>query len=359
MKRRFIIPAALATAMLPYSFATAQDGNVNANTGVGNSQNVERAAKANTSADASAGNAGANLNANAAGSQNSSGSSVNANAQGNLNTQGAVNTQGNVYGAPGTPVQGAYSPSDSWQGRAYQGGQVYHGQGYQGQVYPGQPYQGHHGYAYGQSGAVYGQPTYHSGYSGGYPSHMASQQTHVLRYDASGREFICVGGQRVYFDNPAPAGNLQPMNAQDSDYSAGYNQYDTMEAPGQDAPPAPNQEATNPNAADQNDGPNPQDQQRGNADTDVEGAVQVDRPDAEAAADVNGDVEAPPAPTADAAADTEAAAEAQADQAADAAAEAAADVDAADGEAAGGVDVNVGEAGAEAEADVDVDTPEL
>ncbi|TWU22404.1 hypothetical protein Pla52o_34600 [Novipirellula galeiformis] len=131
------------------------------------------------------------------------------------------------------------------------GGQVYGGQVYEGQVhYGGQAYGGqvydsngrHHGHHYGRSGHRHGKlghRGHHSshrymatpshGYgSQGYLSYgssnhaMTTDTVYPLRHDASGREFICVHGQPVYFDS----GTAQHGHHQDDRYQAGYGSYD-------------------------------------------------------------------------------------------------------------------------------------
>ncbi len=57
-------------------------------------------------------------------------------------------------------------------------------------------------------------------------SSQSAGQVYMLRIDASGREFICVGGMPVYFDNVSsvsPQGN----SAQQGQYQAGYGNYDS------------------------------------------------------------------------------------------------------------------------------------
>jgi hypothetical protein len=69
-----------------------------------------------------------------------------------------------------------------------------------------------------------GMPSY--GHSGDFHSFVqpVSNRVYTLRYDAWGREFICVNGQRIYFDN-RPASMGQPM--QDGQrYQAGFGSYD-------------------------------------------------------------------------------------------------------------------------------------
>ena len=53
-----------------------------------------------------------------------------------------------------------------------------------------------------------------------------SGQVYMLRIDASGREFICVGGSPVYFDNVSSV-STQGNSAPQGQYQAGYGNYDT------------------------------------------------------------------------------------------------------------------------------------
>jgi len=61
----------------------------------------------------------------------------------------------------------------------------------------------------------------------GYQNSRSSSQVYTLRYDQSGREFICVGGQRVYFDSQRSSTNaISQSSDQDQRYRAGYGSYD-------------------------------------------------------------------------------------------------------------------------------------
>ena len=53
-----------------------------------------------------------------------------------------------------------------------------------------------------------------------------SGQVFMLRIDASGREFICVGGSPVYFDNVSSV-STQGNSAPQGQYQAGYGNYDS------------------------------------------------------------------------------------------------------------------------------------
>jgi len=52
---------------------------------------------------------------------------------------------------------------------------------------------------------------------------------YMLRFDASGREFICVNGRAIYFDNVnsiSAQGNSRNQNQSQNQYRAGYGSYD-------------------------------------------------------------------------------------------------------------------------------------
>ncbi|WP_372725452.1 hypothetical protein, partial [Novipirellula sp.] len=143
---------------------------------------------------------------------------VNANVQSSqsLNAQSRAGVNGNVQNSVGVNGQGAYYHGQNQQG--------FHGQGHsynQGYGYGGQSHGYHGGQVYGnQYGSSYGGTAYSSGYAGTgsyMGGHSGSGVVHTLRHDASGREYICVGGQRVYFDNVA---------TQNGSYQAGYGSYD-------------------------------------------------------------------------------------------------------------------------------------
>ncbi len=61
-----------------------------------------------------------------------------------------------------------------------------------------------------------------------WPSQSAGQ-VYVLRIDTSGREFICVDGRPVYFDNVSSV-STQANSAPQGQYQAGYGNYDSKNA---------------------------------------------------------------------------------------------------------------------------------
>ena len=75
---------------------------------------------------------------------------------------------------------------------------------------------------------------------------------YVLRFDASGREFICVNGSAVYFDN---VNSLAGQGNQGNQYRAGYGSYEgnkgdnSKDRPSNNNPPVP---STNSNESSQN-----------------------------------------------------------------------------------------------------------
>jgi len=59
---------------------------------------------------------------------------------------------------------------------------------------------------------------------------QASGRVYMLRYDANGREFICIGGRPVYFDNVSSVSAPQ-NSATQNQYRAGYGNYDLNNGP--------------------------------------------------------------------------------------------------------------------------------
>ncbi len=101
------------------------------------------------------------------------------------------------------------------------------------------------GGTYGAMNGTYASPYGNGGYANGQP--MNSGRAHTLRHDASGREFICLNGQRVYFDN-APT-----MSGQNGAYSAGYGGDDpNMNMNQSNMGNESNQNGVNQNGANQN-----------------------------------------------------------------------------------------------------------
>lgn len=157
--------------------------------------------------------------------------------QGTLQGQTGVqrNVQSGYYNQPGMYNNQQYNQ----QYRSQYGNAQYGNQPYGNTVYgANQNYAQPQNMAGGQvqSGQVYNQPStvYHgsgqgSVMSSAYQSNFASNRVYRLRYDAWGREFICVNGQPVYFDAPQAAdanqGNMNQnnnMNQQNNERRAGY-----------------------------------------------------------------------------------------------------------------------------------------
>jgi hypothetical protein len=237
-------------------------GDVGANTGVGANANTGVGANANTDVDANANtnaNAGvsgvdgqADVNAsnsdlNTAGQAGANASTQNQINRGDRNLNRGVNRGTGVLGGilPPIPQQALsgnsgpydarwrfaqrngqwwyYSPQNRWMVRendqwqnyddSYQplaGGNADQGQyrsGFRGNMSnqgQGMPNQGQNQGQYGDSSAGQMQMTAHTG------------PVYMLRYDHSGREFICVHGQRVYFDNQQSM-RAEPMSNDRSD----------------------------------------------------------------------------------------------------------------------------------------------
>lgn len=228
----------------------------------------------------------------------------------NTNQYGGVGLNTNQYG---DHVGQGYGISGGHYGGAqqYYGGYDHYGS-YNAPAYePSQPT-----YGYGQMGHQSGGNMHAGSYSG-----YANQGVHTLRYDHTGREFICVGGERIYFDNSLSSATA----GQEQRYEAGYgSQGENFTAPGSNNQSTNDQSNrdgnvnvdNNANArstadtnlgtqadtntgseADVNAGSNAKDGARGNTDvnsnTDIEsgnGTANIDA-SAEAAADVSGTTE--------------------------------------------------------------------
>lgn len=65
----------------------------------------------------------------------------------------------------------------------------------------------------------------YAGQASSYGNGLTTGRTYRLRYDGNGREFICVNGQRIYFDGPNS--NSQARDTDHSQrYQAAYGSYD-------------------------------------------------------------------------------------------------------------------------------------
>lgn len=221
--------------------------NLGPNAGVGANAAVDNTSPLNTDANANAGTSGvagqANVNASSSNLNTTGQAGVRASTQNQLN-RGTRNLNRAIGGiVPQIPQQARagnsgpydarwrftqrngqwwyYSPQNQWMVRQNDQWQNYndtnqplaggnldqsaYSSGYRGEMndqgqYPNpQPYQD----GYGNAGMGQMQMTGHTG------------QVYMLRHDQSGREYICVQGQRVYFDDQ-PAGNMgdQPMDNQ-------------------------------------------------------------------------------------------------------------------------------------------------
>ncbi|MFG0261081.1 MAG: hypothetical protein ACF788_01645 [Novipirellula sp. JB048] len=237
--------------------------------------------------------------------------------------QGAVGTHGRVQGR----VQGRVHDGHAYGGQVY-GGQVYEGQvhqavpGHAGQTY--ESYRPHRGHHYDRSGHRHGKwghgkrghgkrahrglhssrrhwaPAHHGYHSQGFSSQgangygyrhqtMSSNAVYPLRHDASGREFICVHGQPVYFDSPvAQGGHYQDRDQQGDRYQAAYGSYDQADGSRTEVDADTNVDASLNERADLNADVN------ANANADTGAGV-----DANADASVGGDAAANPSPRAE------------------------------------------------------------
>ncbi|MFG0255774.1 MAG: hypothetical protein ACF787_11890 [Rhodopirellula sp. JB053] len=113
------------------------------------------------------------------------------------------------------------------------------------------------GYGHAAAYSSYHHGSHHGNYlaaGDGYPSGVVQSQamphdvahdvahpgqSYRLMHDATGREYICVGGERVYFDGNTHLDGVdssQEMNQTNGRYEAGYGSYDSAED-SFDAPP--------------------------------------------------------------------------------------------------------------------------
>ena len=67
-------------------------------------------------------------------------------------------------------------------------------------------------------------------------SSQNSGRVHMLRFDARGREFICVDGRPIYFDNVNSV-STQANAATQNQYRSGYGSYDSQNGRNAEAPP--------------------------------------------------------------------------------------------------------------------------
>ena len=133
--------------------------------------------------------------------------------------QDPTNQYGNTYQANGN--NGFQSQAIQGQNQGpYQGQNQYHGQ-FQGQGH-GQPMQDWQSYQ-GQNSRV----TQNNGSMQNGPMTQNAGRVFVLRFDANGREFICVDGRPVYFDN-VNAVSAQGNSANQNQYRSGYGNYDSQ-----------------------------------------------------------------------------------------------------------------------------------
>ena len=131
--------------------------------------------------------------------------------QGRVYSQGQPYNQGQLYGQPYTTQPYSTQRQVTNQGYRQSYGQTY-----------SQPYYGSQAYSTNQgwNNQMMSQPSYQGSY---YANNFSStNRVYRLRYDAWGREFICVNGRPVYFDSP---NNMQnsPANQGQSPSSPAQN----------------------------------------------------------------------------------------------------------------------------------------
>ena len=193
------------------------------------------------------------------------------NARGNFQANSAVqNGQSGVTGQtflngvaqPNSYTQGQYQQGQYPQGQYPQGqypqGQYPQGQYPQGQYQQGQSVQNWQGSSSSQMAAGSSMAQNAGSASNGM---QQSGPVYVLYHDASGREYICVNGNRVYFDSPSmnqPNGsmnqNAQSAGMQQSQRRAGYGSQDQTQ-PAQSQPSG--QDSTRPSLEKSPNGNNP------------------------------------------------------------------------------------------------------
>lgn len=169
----------------------------------------------------------------------------NTNLQNNLDAQtGKLNSNLNTQVQGQTTLDGQQRGSNVQQNQANQYGNNYQPNGngqFQSQVNPRQGSTMQSGQTSNQgrylgpnqfNGSMQNAPSNQSGNfvpSNGMQQSWASQsagQVYMLRFDASGREFICIGGTPVYFDNVSSASTQSNPTTQ-GQYQAGYGNYDS------------------------------------------------------------------------------------------------------------------------------------
>ena len=150
------------------------------------------------------------------------------NAQGNFQANSAV--QNGQYGVTGQTYLNSAAQQNSYTQRQYPQGQYQQGQYQQGQYQQGQTVQSWQGGSSSQMAAGSSMGQYSGSASNGL---QQSGPVYALYHDASGREYICVNGNRVYFDSPSmnqPNGmmnqNGQSAGMQQSQRRAGYGSQD-------------------------------------------------------------------------------------------------------------------------------------
>lgn len=161
--------------------------------------------------------------------QNQSSAQVQGNVVNGVNAQAGVNAQtGRINPQLGTNAQTGMNNSNAVNAGVQQRG----GQASQYQYLPNQPMQAWQIGAQAQT-TVAGNRMPNTGMMAGMPS---AGPVYLLQHESSGREFICVNGRRVYFDQPAvsQADRTNPLEpntgAIQNQRTAGYGSYD--QAPG-------------------------------------------------------------------------------------------------------------------------------
>ncbi len=164
----------------------------------------------------------------------------NANLQNNFNGQPSqlnsnLSTQVQGQGTAGALQAGTVQQAYNQQGNAFQANGINGSQGFQRQGQPMQPWQtqsqGPNAIAGQNAGAMQNRPRTELGnaLSGDNMQQMGQSQNagpvYLLRFDASGREFICVNGRSIYFDNVNSV-SAQGIAGNQSQYRAGYGSYD-------------------------------------------------------------------------------------------------------------------------------------
>ncbi len=195
--------------------------------GLSGSAGVQSKTNLQNDVDAKSGQLNSNLNTQVQGQTTLDGQQLGNNAQ-----QNPANQRGNNYQSNGDG--GFQSQSNARQAQPMQPGQA-SSQGWSagGNQSNGTMQNGFMQNGFMQNGTMQNGTT---NQSGGFVPYTNMQQSwtsqnagrvYVLRFDASGREFICVDGRPVYFDNVNSLSAQGNVNSQNQ-YRAGYGNYDSI-----------------------------------------------------------------------------------------------------------------------------------